>query len=767
MQSAFDVLQCGHVLEALSHRCKSGQGKAKMLSLRPLDPQSRDLELRFLAYATELIDQGGPLPLNDSSDLSARVDLARKGGTLQEEDFSRVLSDLNTLRDLKKHLTRLGVDNSLTVRVLALADLEPLRQAILRVLAPDLSIKDNASVELKRIRSTLHRKRSEITSRLGAILEAHKPYMSGNSWTMRNGHYVLPIANSFKHQVKGLVQDVSASGGTTFIEPEFLVKLHNDIALLEADEREEVRRILAALSRQLGSSCKDFLLINETIGYLDFLSAKASYAAEEDAHIASLSEDGSLFIPQGRHPLIDAKKVVPNDFRLSASRRILVLSGPNAGGKTVALKTLGILSMMFSMALPLPCGVGAEMPSFGQVYVDIGDSQSIFDNLSTFSGHVTNIKDILALAGKGDLVLLDEVGTGTSPKEGEALALAILDELAKKGCYALISSHFEGLKARALASTEVENASLLFDEETLSPTYMLRIGMPGESYGLEVARRLGLSEDVLKKAEGYLRQEGDRSIADSLRHLSELTAQAEQREASAKETQLSLQSKEKEIAALKKELQRKQERFDEEMKAERRRYLEQAKQEVEQAIKALSSPEVKLHQAIAAKKKLDDIECSEDQERFDEEIRVGDYVEIPAFGIEGRVMKLRGEKAEVVGREGVSFQTEVNSLHRIPAPEKEKKVAVTNVDALPTKGLPLEVHLIGLRVEEAMAELDRYLDRCRLKGYKRVRVIHGLGSGALRRATHEYLKAHGSFVERYELGGEYEGGGGATVVYLK
>ncbi|MDY6392821.1 MAG: endonuclease MutS2 [Bacilli bacterium] len=769
MQSSFDVLELAHVLQMVAGFTHTSQAKSALLSLRPLEDAVRKKELASLEEASKMIELGGALPLGESIDLSERIDLARKGGNLNEDDFSRILGDLQTLREIKRHMTRLEMRNALIEKTLALSDLEPLRQGILRVLNPDLTIKDTASVELKRIRGTLERKKRELTSRLGQILDAHKAYLSGNSWTMRNGHYVLPIANSYKHQVKGLVQDVSSSGGTTFIEPEALVRIHNDIALLEADEREEIRRILASLSRIVGVNAREVVEVNETLGYLDFLQAKVLYAISIDGHLAKDSPDGSLFIAKARHPLIDPKKVVPNDFSLSAKRRILVLSGPNAGGKTVALKTLGVLCMMFSMALPLPCAQGAEIPSFGNVFLDIGDSQSIFDNLSTFSGHIKNIEDILNVAQKGDLILLDEVGTGTSPKEGEALALAILDELRELGCYALISSHFEALKAKALSSEDVENASLLFDEQTLTPTYLLRVGLPGESYGLEVARRLGLNDRVLSRAKTYLKEEEDLSVNQSLRHLGELTRQAEEKEAESEQLRASLRQKEAEIAKLQRDLERKSAAFDEEMKKAKKEILENAQEQVNEAIAALRNPGVKLHEAIAAKHALDKLEEETVEEHFDEEIHVGDYVEIPSYGIEGRVDKLSGDKLTLVGRDGKPIKTTRDMVHKIAAPKEEKKrrEAPTHIDALPSKGLSLELNIIGLRVDEAMTEVDHYLDSCRLKGFKRVRIIHGLGSGALRRAVAEYCSSHKKFIEKFELGGEFEGGGGATVVYLK
>jgi len=766
MQRAEEVLQIRLVLEEVASFSRTEQGKEALLSLTPFEEERWKEEDRDLEEAMNLIDAHGALPLTHSRDMSSRIDAARKGATLAEEDFSIILDDLQTMRELKKHLAQAGGEGYRLTQTLGLPELEPLRQGILRVFAPDMSIKDNASVDLKRIRGNLARKKREITQRLGSILEAHKGYMSGNTWTMRNGHYVLPIAPSYKHQVKGIVHDISSSGGTTFIEPEALVILQNDIALLEAEEKEEIRRILASLSRIAGNNAKDYLRINETLGLWDYLQAKALYAQKIHGHRVKLSHDGTLSLIKARHPLLDQSKVVPNDFLLSSSRRVLVLSGPNAGGKTVALKTLGILSLLFSMAIPLPCEAEGEMPLFGNVFVDIGDSQSIFDNLSTFSGHITHVRDILREAKKGDLVLLDELGTGTSPKEGEALALAILDELAGRGCYALLSSHFEGLKARALASQDVENASLLFDEKTLSPTYSLRIGLPGESYGLEVARRLGLDEKVLEKAKGYLGNEEEASVSSSLRHLGELAHEAEEKQKRIDALQAHLSAKQRELARKENELKRKLESFEKENKKLREELLQKAQEEVEEAIHALRDPDVKLHEAIEAKRKLEELDESAKEVRAPVEVHVGDYVEILDYEVEGRVNKIRGGRLEVVSRDGMTFTLSKEDVRLIDEPKQEKKVSVTNVDALPSKGLPLEVNLIGLRVAEAMAELDRYLDRCRLKGYKRVRVIHGLGSGALRKATHEYCKSH-SFIDKYELAGEYEGGGGATVVYLK
>ena len=770
VQNASDILEISKVLALVAGFAYTARGKAMLLELLPLEEEDRDRESDALSQMLPLVEAKGRLPITHSDDLSEALTLVCKDGVLGESEFQAILSDLNMATDIKKALGKLEAKGAIFDSFLSLPDLEPMRQGILRVFTPSFEIRDNASTELRRIRAQIHHRKSEMMGKLQKALEENRNYLSGSTYTIRNGHYVLPVQNAYKHVVKGVIQDVSGSGGTAFIEPEALVNAANDIVLLEAEEKEEIRRILAGLSRIAKGCAKDLSRINESIAYFDFLQAKSLYAVSLDGHIAGKSQDGSLFLPLARHPLLDGKKVVANTFSLSSTRRLLVLSGPNAGGKTVAMKTLGTLAIMFKMALPLPCAAGAEMPAFPHVYCDIGDSQSLEDALSTFSGHILHISEILKVAKKDDLVLLDEVGTGTSPREGEAIALGVLDTLGELGCYALLSSHFESLKEVALSSEKVENASLYFDEATLSPTYRLRIGVPGGSYGLEVARRIGLDEKTLAKAKSFLEAKDNEDVSSSLRHLNDLTLEAENRLNQIKAQEIELNQTKNELSRLKHDLKLKKERFDEEKDKELQELRDAYQAKAREAISILSNPNVKLHEAIDAKKKLDDaFRKQQQEERFDEPLQVGDLVRYPSLDVEGKIRKIKGENAEVVTDDGMSFVTSLYSLYKIEelTPVKSKKVATANVDALPAKSLPMEVNLIGMRVDEAMEELDRYLDQCRLKSFKRVRVIHGLGSGALRRATHEYLKSHAKFVDRYEMGGEFEGGGGATIVYLK
>ena len=771
MQDATIVLELPKVLAHVASFSLTERGKKMVLELAPLEEEDRLKESLSLGQMLPYVESKGKLPISNSCDLTDALMLAVKDGVLLPEDFQAILGDLNMEKEIKKTLLKSEIHNELFDTFLQLPEPEPVRQGILRVFSPSFEIRDNASTELRRIRGQLERRKGELMGKLQKALEANRNYLSGSTYTIRNGHYVLPVQNAYKHVVKGVIQDVSGSGGTAFIEPEALVNASNDILLLEAEEKEEIRRILAELSRIVKGGAKDLSLINEAIAYFDFLQAKSLYAISIDGHLANLSQDGSLFLPNARHPLLDPKKVVPNTFALSGKRRLLVLSGPNAGGKTVAMKTLGTLAIMFKMALPLPCASGAEMPPFPHVYCDIGDSQSLEDALSTFSGHIVHISEILEVAKEGDLVLLDEVGTGTSPREGEAIAYGVLDTLSEKGCYALLSSHFESLKEVALSSQTVENASLYFDEATLSPTYRLRLGVPGGSYGLEVARRIGLDEATLSKAKSFLDKEENEDVNASLRHLNELNLDAERRLEEIKAKEAELQALKAELARQKHDLDRKTRLYEDEkdkmLEEIRSSYEEKAKE----AIAVLSNPNAKLHEAIEAKKKLDEAFVSQQkEERFDEPLQVGDKVLYPSLDIEGTIYKIKGEKAEVKTEDGMTFCASIYSLRKIEEITpiaKPKPTSKIDVDALPGPSLPMELNIIGKRVDEAMVELDRYLDKCRLKSFKRVRIIHGLGSGALRRATHEYLKAHSKFVDKYELGGEYEGGGGATIVYLK
>ncbi len=769
MQNAFDVLEFDKIRERVASFCKSEQGKAmarglSLLPLEELEKEKKNLEEALLCLA-----RYGNFPLDVSSDLAKDIELAEKGYVLSAETLERVAHDILTSEDIRRYFLSAEDCPLLKAKAESLPQLLPIEKEIHRVIAPDLSIYDNASPSLKRIRIAISRLEKEMVSKLGFVLEQNKVYLSDATLTIKNGHYVLPVNNAYKSKVKGIVQDVSGSGNTTFIEPELLVSLNNKMVELQGEEKEEIHRLLGELSGKVGGSGESFLSLNRTLGYFDLLQAKSLYGNSIKGHVASLSKDGEIELLRLRHPLLDPSKVVPNDFTLSPSKKVIIISGPNAGGKTVALKTLGIASLMHQCGLLVPAAQGAVLPYFKNVFVDIGDSQSLSDNLSTFSAHMSNLAEISSRVGGKDLVLLDEVGTGTSPKEGEAIAYGVVRFLLLKHCYALLSSHFEGLKAYAMGEARVENASMLFDKSTLSPTYVLQMGLPGESYGLTVASRYGVSEEILGYAKEYNDGKGDFSLEEAINRLSLLAKENSDLKEKNLKQEAALERKEKELQTKEKSISLREEKLLSSVEAEKGRILKEAREQVDEVIASLQSPEVKLHQAIEAKRKLAELEeRSVKEESFSGKVSVGDYVSMPSLGVEGRIKEISGKNITLISQEGMTFHTSKDRVVKTTAPISKKVAMKGNVlDKVGDSSLSLQLNLIGMHVEEALAELDRYLDKCRLKGFKRVKIVHGFGSGALRNAVHDYLRKHSSFVEGFELGGEYEGGGGATVVHLK
>ncbi|OPZ36719.1 MAG: Endonuclease MutS2 [Tenericutes bacterium ADurb.BinA155] len=768
MQNATEVLEFPKIAEKLASYCRTERGQKACLSLTELPKEVLTKELSFLDETMMLLSRYGHFPIEVSSDLEHIVALAAKGFVLSIEDLERVANDVLTAGALAKYFAGVEMSPLLIAYSKELPTLSFLEKDIHKIIGPDLQVYDNASPTLKSIRTQMDHLEKEMVHKLGFVLEENKVYLSDTTLTIKNGHYVLPVANAYKNKVKGIVQDVSSSGATTFIEPELIVEMNNKMVELKNAEREEIHRLLGILSTEVGGSSDAITKLNQMIGYLDFLQAKALYADALHAHIAHCSDQKELYIPGARHPLLDQSKVVPNDFSLNEAKRIVVISGPNAGGKTVALKTLGLLVLMHEAGLAIPCLEGAEIGYIKSVYTDIGDSQSLADNLSTFSGHMSNLAGIFSSVGGNDLVLLDEVGTGTSPKEGEAIAYATIKFLLDRHCFTLVSSHFEGLKAYALSEPRIVNASMLFDAEKLLPTYKLKMGLPGESYGISVASRYGVDPKVISAAQSYLAEHEDVSIGKAIERLSELSREEEAAKAKLVLEQKALQEEKDAILKEEGSLKKREENYLSDVKDTKEKMLADAQQEIDEVLASLDKPELKMHEVIAAKKRLNDLKAKQEEVHFSGEVALGDYVENPTYGVVGKITRISGKNIEIATADGVTFKTEKDQVRVVPAPE-EKPIAMTGayIDTMVTKGLPLEINIIGEHVDEGLADVTDYLDKCRIKGYKRVRIIHGLGSGALRSAVQTYLKKHTEFVESFETGGEYEGGGGATIVHLK
>ena len=709
-------------------------------------------------------------PISSSEDLSEIILEAKKGRTLTIAQINNVLGDLINVRKLLGFFSsKLEGFPFLKEFTLAFETLEELEEKITKIISPSLMINDKASKELYKIRQKINSLTEKITREANAILIQHEELLTGDNLTMRNGHYVIPVKSGFKKSISGIIHDVSSSGQTVFIEPEVIVALNNELIALKNDELIEINRLLTYLTQQIAAKSDILLKNNELIGRLDFLFAKAQLGREMDGFIASISNRNEIHLKDARHPLIPKNKVVANSFNFDEENHLIIISGPNAGGKTVVLKTIGLLVIMNQMGLMIPVSTPPKLGYFPNVYVDIGDQQSLSDNLSTFSGHMQNIAFILANAKKHDLVLLDELGTGTSPLEGEALAIAICEELRKKGCITVVSSHFNKLKNYAANNVGSINASMLFDEETLSPTYIFRQGLPGQSYGLEVASRYGIGDDVIGGAKDVIEDQKDLSV-DAL--LNKLQKEIKENEALKEKLELTQEELSKEIE--------KQEKLNRTLIEEKQKILKEADKAVEKEIERVNKElslileeahkgNLKPHEIIELKAKVPTRKAELKVKNPPFDGKVGDYARIVPLDIVGKVTRLTRERAELTLENKRIMTVKTSDLTNAAKPENKKK---------PTKRVPIyvsnqkesvgpSINLIGYRVSDALNELELYLDKALLNNYKSVRVIHGFGSGALKNAIHQYLKTL-PFVDNFHFEkGERSSNAGATIVEFK
>lgn len=765
MQNFIDTFEFDKISTSVVSFTKSEGGKLLAKSLGVIKKDKLASELSFLDEMMLVISRYGVLPIEFSVNTIPLIEHAKKGGILSIYELDMIAEDVLTSIALSKFIKKIDESYKNIIEVTKeFKDLTSLEKEIHRVITKSQTIDDRASKQLFEIRQKISKTEKTLQSEISSLAIKYKDYLSDDNVTMRNGHFVIPLKTIHKNKVHGIVHDISSSGNTTFVEPSDIVELNNNLVLLKALEADEIRKILKELTNLVLLQEEEILINNQIISRLDFVSAKALYGIKNNGIVASLSDTHAIYLKDARHPLIDKNKVISNSFELDEKKRIIIISGPNAGGKTVALKTVGLLIYMNQCALPI-MAVDAKLGYFDNIYSDIGDSQSLSDNLSTFSAHISNLSEIVNLVGVSDLVLIDELGTGTDPQEGEAIALAIIERLEKVGCLAFISSHFGSLKEYAFTSENIINASMLFDENKLEPTYIFKQGIPGKSYALDVAYFYGLDREIIEKATEILKK---KQSTDATKLMEKIRITALENEVAKKEL---LQEKEKlakERKILENDksmLEEKRAKLLESVNEEKEEILLEAQEKVNIVLKELNNPNIKIHEVIELKKEVENLKTHVEIIDYNEPIKVGSYVSVPTLGISGKVMRITGKKALLHGESGMSFLVELSKLHRIEEP-KIKKIAEMSVDSTIISGLSLELNIIGLRVDEAMSELAKYLDACLLKNFKQVRIIHGFGSGALRKATHEYLKKS-KFVESYRLGNEYEGGSGATVVTFK
>ena len=539
-------------------------------------------ELDFLKEMMDLLSRYSDLPISTSVSILKLIDIAKKTALMTPQDLNHVSNDIETSIKLIRHLDKIKNDFPLISEQCShFSDLSSLNKEIKRVITPQLTVSDNASSELKSIRQKIKSLESQLNSRITSIATSYSSYLSDVNLTIREGHFVLPVKTGFKNKVLGIVYDVSDSGNTTFIEPLEIVQINNDIASKKIEENEEVRKILKGLTALVLLQEGEVIKNNEIIARLDFLSSKARYALENEMNVAKLSDKPEIHLLDARHPLIDKTKVVSNDYHLNSDKRIVIISGPNAGGKTVSIKTVGLLVYMNQSGLALPASK-AELGIVKNIYLDIGDNQSLSDNLSTFSAHMKNIGEILDVVKGTDLVLLDELGTGTDPKEGELIALGIVKYLEAKKPLCLISSHYSKIKEYAFISENIENSSILFDESKLAPTYKYKYSVPGKSYGIEVASRYGIKDEIIAEAKKELEENSNNRFENLLKILQSGVEQNERLKDELTKERENLVREQKALEIAQKSVQNQKDHLLEEVKNEKEQIISSTKKEIEE-----------------------------------------------------------------------------------------------------------------------------------------------------------------------------------------
>ncbi len=775
MAKLFDVLDFNLVRDELASYAKSRRSYEWALTLKPY---REEVELR---EALKLLEEGSRLAslllfpsLNNLEDIRPLLTRLKKGGRLNGQELLAIALHIEETQRLK----RIKLDpefEKIRDLLISLYDLQTLDNEIRKLLLDDGTFSDNASPFLKTTRQEIKRLEKEEQSLIKALAERFSSFLSSPLPTLKNAHHTLAVNASFRSRVKGVVQDISSSGNTYFIEPEALLEHNARLLSLKKEEEEEERRLLDLLSGKIRDELEELEWNDDVLTTFHILAIKLKFQEAHEATLFKLEKGPlSLKLYQARHPYLKKENVVANDFILDKEKRILIISGPNAGGKTVALKTVGLLVLLAKAALPLPVAEGSSLSFFPQVLVDIGDSQSLDDALSTFSGHMAAISKIFRLLKPGALVLLDEVGTGTSPEEGASLAEAIAEELLKRPLIALLTSHFEELKSFALLNEGLENASMAYDEKTMTPLYRLEMGVPGRSHGLEIANKCGIPKEIIARTESLLKNKRPSSLEEALERLRKLQREYQEKERKLEEERKLLLEKEKEAKKNLEAYRLKNRNFQSELEAR----IESLSSEYETRLKNLLSLaesslplplkarlQGEMHQLIVEEKET--IKPEEETEKYTP--KTGDNVKVESLFLEGEIIEIKANKALVAAPGGKTFKVPLSLIKPLnhPLPKEQHVVKEeTNVDLL-LKSVPLELNLLGLRYEEAETTLDKYLDECRLHHLKRVRIIHGYGSLALSRMTRAYYEKHRDFIERIEEASEKEGGGGATIFYLK
>lgn len=783
-------LEYDKIIEMLAERAASFGGRSRCKRLKPMTSVEKiqTAQQETSASFQRIVKKGRPsfggcAPVNDSL---KRLEI---GGTLGSGELLRICRLLETAGQVKaygRHENADEVRDCLDGYFDQLTPILPLTAEIRRCILEEDEISDDASSVLLKIRRQIGQTNDKVHSTLSSMVNGSlRSYLQDPIITMRGDRYCIPVKSEYRSQVPGMIHDQSSTGSTLFIEPMAVVKLNNDLKELYGKEQEEIQVILARLSADAAEYTDtirtDYTILTE----LDFIFAKGALALEMNATPPVFNTEGRIHIREGRHPLLDKKKVVPITVSLGDTFDLLIITGPNTGGKTVSLKTVGLFTLMGQAGLHIPALDRSELSVFHSVYADIGDEQSIEQSLSTFSSHMTNIVSFLKHVDERSLVLFDELGAGTDPTEGAALAIAILDRLHKRGIRTMATTHYSELKVYALSTPGVENASCEFDVESLRPTYHLLIGIPGKSNAFAIAGKLGLSESIIEEAKKHL-SEQDESFEDLLTDLesSRRTIEKEQEE---------IASYRRELERLKTETQKKQEKLEEQRERILREANEKAHAILAEAKETADETMRNFHKF--GKENISAAEMEREREKLrrkmeaarsgmasqkeiphkvhrPEDFKLGESVKVLSMNLTGTVVSLPDSKGRVAVQMGIlRSQLPISDLEIIDEkPVYLKKTARQSGKGRMKMGKSMsvspEINLLGRTVDEAVAELDKYLDDASLAHLTSVRIVHGKGTGALRSGIHDYLRRQ-KRVKSFRLGAFGEGDAGVTIAELK
>ena len=793
-QKVLKTLEYHKIIEKLTEYAASEPGKRLCRELEPSSDFEEIVQAQAeTADAVARVRQKGSVSFAGISDIGGSLKRLEIGSSLSIHELLAVSSLLTCAARAKNYGRRQESelpDDSLDEMFRSLEPLTNVNNEITRCIISEEEVADDASPGLRHVRRQMKITGDRVHTQLNAILNSSRTMLQDPVITMRDGRYCLPVKAEYKSSFQGMVHDQSATGSTLFIEPMAIIKLNNELRELEIREQKEIEMVLAALSMELVPYVETILINLELLTKLDFIFARAALARHYNCSMPKFNKNGYIHIKDGRHPLLDPKKVVPINVYLGKDFDLLIVTGPNTGGKTVSLKTVGLFTLMGQSGLQIPAFDGSELAVFDEVFADIGDEQSIEQSLSTFSAHMTNIVRILEKADSHSLCLFDELGAGTDPTEGAALAIAVLSFLHNMKCRTMATTHYSELKVYALTTPGVENACCEFDVETLRPTYRLLIGIPGKSNAFAISQKLGLPDFIIQDAKSRL-EEGDEAFEDLLASLEEsrVTIEKEREE---------IASYKSEISRLKSRLEQKEERFDERKdklirnaNEEAQRILREAKETADQTIRQIN----KLAQSSGVGKELE-AERTKLREKLDKvdknlslknekgpkktispkKLKIGDGVKVLTMNLNGTVSSLPNAKGDLYVQMGILRSlVNIKDLELLNEPAisgpgmdlmKKNNTGSGKIKMSKSFSVSPEVNLIGMTVDEAIPVLDKYLDDAYLAHLPNVRVVHGRGTGALKAGVHKHLKKL-KYVKEFRLGDFGEGDTGVTIVTFK